>query len=86
MKMDNESDVEQTQPNNYGKTWSKSRIVNNIDACLNEGNLDSINYLNGNGKLKNLTSFLGQKGNKKTPTIEWQREFPNLPGWTTTSN
>ena len=78
MKMDNENSVEQTQPKNHGKTLTKSRIVNNIDEFLNEDNLGTIHYLNRNWKLKTFTSFLVQKSNKNTPTIEWQREFPNV--------
>lgn len=76
----NEHDVQQTQPNKHCKTLTRSRIVNNIDVSPNEDNFDPIHYLNGYGKGETLTDLPGPKKKKKTPTIEWQSEFPNLPG------
>ena len=75
-----DNDVEQTRPQKYRKTLTRSRNVNSIDASLNEDNFEPIHYIIGNGMFETLTGFLGPKSNKNSQTIEWQSEIPNISG------
>lgn len=58
------------------KLLTKKRLVHDNDSAIDENNHYDLHFLNGEGKWKTLTGYLGPKKDKNTKTITWTSHFP----------
>lgn len=75
-----DQELVEEEPQRFGKTLTKNRLVHSIESSLDMRNYNPIVYLNSEDNFEIFTGYLGQKSNTSTKKTIWDSETPAKGG------